>query len=198
MTQIQQLTALAFARDDREHSARPTPPPAASDSAAQADTQPDTAVTAAEAPAAVSTSAVNTGGTGRSGSSAAAAAADFADARTDGSEWASGFIAEARRQNEAQASTGLSGEAAGMSCPTMWTSNAVVGINVWECIPIPSCNACCMLGHAHTDIRCKLDRRSGLLCPAYTETLLMSIASLVCQSSPVCRIASCRLCPVRS
>ena len=126
MTQIQQLTALAFARDDRSSAARPTPASADPADAAQTDSQTseagasDAATSTAPSVAAATTAPGQTAGGQRAGSSAAAAAADFADARTDGSEWASGFIAEARRQNEAQGSSGLSGECAGMPHHIMW------------------------------------------------------------------------------
>ena len=152
MTQIQQLTALAFARDGPEHTAGPaatsaaaatqtTTANAAADEAAHSTAAGVAAAAVQEQPAPLSMPAdeavVVAGnpvfrsqhsrgdqaaesdsarggtaeGTRRAGSGAAAAAADFADARSDGSEWASAFIAEARRQNEATitALTGLSG-----------------------------------------------------------------------------------------
>lgn len=126
MAQIQQLTALAFARDDSEHAVQPPAPAPASPSDASHNDGPSASETQAEpAPPPSPPVSGQAGASGEvasdlpaagagpagSGSSAAAAAADFAHARSDGSEWASGFIAEARAQNEASsdALTSLSG-----------------------------------------------------------------------------------------
>ncbi|KAL3148974.1 hypothetical protein ABBQ32_001830 [Trebouxia sp. C0010 RCD-2024] len=126
MSQIQQLTALAFARDDPEQAVQPPAPapaspsdashndgPSASEVQAEPATGPSPPVSGQAGPSGTVASETPAGGAGPpgSGSSAAAAAADFAHARSDGSEWASGFIAEARAQNEASsdALTSLSG-----------------------------------------------------------------------------------------
>lgn len=136
MAQIQQLTALAFARDDREQAPQPpVPAPASQSDASHNDgpsgsgphsaqggpphgpTVPPSAqanlsnANASNANAAALASGTSVGGAGAAGSSAAAAAVDFAHSRSDGSEWASGFIAEARQQNDANsdALTSLSG-----------------------------------------------------------------------------------------
>lgn len=128
MAQIQQLTALAFARDDLARPPQPpTPAPASQSDASHNDgpsgngfeppqgdpTQSPNMPPSGQGNASGSmTLGAPAGATMPAGSSAAAAAVDFAHARSDGSEWAAGFIAEARQQNEANsdAVTSLSGE----------------------------------------------------------------------------------------
>ena len=119
MAQIQQLTAMAFARDDHEQ-APPAPAPASQSDASHndgpSDTGPETAQSdpthSPSVPFSVQGNAsglVTSGASiGLAGSSAATAAVDFAHARSDGSEWASGFIAEARQQNAAASDAGTS------------------------------------------------------------------------------------------
>lgn len=136
MSQIQQLTALAFARDDPEQAVQPPAPapaspsdashndgPSASEVQAEPATGPSPPVSGQAGPSGTVASETPAGGAGPpgSGSSAAAAAADFAHARSDGSEWASGFIAEARAQNEASsdALTSLSGAPISPLCPRL-------------------------------------------------------------------------------
>lgn len=128
MAQIQQLTALAFARDDLARPPQPpTPAPASQSDASPNDgpsgsgfepTQGDPTQSPNMPPSGPgnasgsATSGASAEATMLAGSGAAAAAVEFAHARSDGSEWASGFIAEARRQNEANsdAATGQSSE----------------------------------------------------------------------------------------
>lgn len=136
MAQIQQLTALAFARDDQEQAVQPPAPAPASPSEASHNAGPsgsETQAGPAQEPSAPlseqaaapgmmeSQSSAAEARPGGSGSSAAAAAADFAHARSDGSEWASGFIAEARRQNEASsdALTSLTGAPSSPLCASL-------------------------------------------------------------------------------
>ena len=124
MAQIQQLTAMAFARDDNEQAPQPAAPaPASQSDASHNDGPSDTGPEAAQGdptqspivPLSVQgnasglvTSGASIDAAGLAGSSAAAAAVDFAHARSDGSEWASGFIAEARQQNAAASDAGTS------------------------------------------------------------------------------------------
>ena len=126
MAQIQQLTAMAFTRDDHEQAPQPpAPAPASQSDPSHNDGPPDTGPEAAQGEHTQSPSSVPPSGQGnasglvtsgnsngrQAGPSTAAAAEDFAHARSDGSEWASGFIAEARQQNAADshAASSLSG-----------------------------------------------------------------------------------------
>ena len=124
MAQIQQLTAMAFTRDDHEQAPElPAPAPISHSDASHNDGPSETGPEAAQIDATHSSSVPLSGApiaaAGSAGGSAAAAAVDFAHARSDGSEWASGFIAEARQQNAANsdAASSLSGES--MSCWTL-------------------------------------------------------------------------------
>ena len=124
MAQIQQLAAMAFTRDEHEQAPQPpAPAPISHSDASHNDGPSDTGPEAAQSDPTHSPSVPLSGppvaAVRWAGGSAAAAAVDFAHARSDGSEWASGFIAEARQQNAANsdAASSLSGES--MSCWTL-------------------------------------------------------------------------------
>ena len=132
MAQIQQLTAMAFARDDHEQAPQPpAPAPASHSDASHNDGPSDTGPNLAQGDPTQSpgvprsgqgsasgrtVSGASSGAARPAGSGAAAAAVDFAHARSDGSEWASGFIAEARQQNAANSDAVSSLSGGFMSC----------------------------------------------------------------------------------